>query len=381
MNVNLIKIFYRLFKISNCLQVMPVVAAASLDDSVKIIWKDRPVVHQHSTGFTSIDQISRDWSIGQHAVGLNERYLASFEESKLINIDGFIQIQSGQFIRDTYWVDSQINHVLNYYNPKSFLCRCLRGNVQDLRGNWYSMLLYYSQEYFHWFCDVLPCLYKVKALLPQDTHYIIQNNPPTWMCESIELIGISLEKCYEFDGHLPLKLEKLYFTPPVAMTGDHDPEALKWVRNKILKKAGLLSSIKPKLRLYVSRSKAKCRRIVNEEELLKRLSIFDFQVVLAEMLTLKQQINLFSQAEWIVGPHGAGLTNMLYAPEGTKIIEFFEPSILRRCYYQMSQALNHSHYISVGETIVNGSEEPDIYLNDCALELIERQIKSSCNNV
>lgn len=349
--------------------------AASLDRSIQTIWTDRSSKKINSTDFIGIDNNRRSWSPGQNAVGLNARHLSIITKPKLLNSNGFIQLNSGIFIRDTYWEDSQLYDTIKNQSIKSLMAKLLIKRAIQLKGEWYSMLLYYSRGFFHWFCDVLPCLYKVQELLPKDISYIIHENPPGWMQDSLEFMGISLENCYEFNFQRPLNLEHLYFTPPVAMTGDHDPDALRWVRHKILEGAKIDPFPKPKLRLYISRSKAKCRRIINEEKLLKKLLPYNFQLVHPETLSLRQQIDIFSQAEWIVAPHGAGLTNILYATAGAKVLEFFEPSILRRCYHQMSGALNHDHYIGVGETIPNGNNEPDIYLGEHLLDLVEKQIE------
>ncbi|NEO15302.1 MULTISPECIES: glycosyltransferase family 61 protein [unclassified Moorena] len=313
------------------------------------------------------------WSKGQYQVPLKPRSLNKFRNSIIYSAEGFIQKKNGQFLRDTYWWDEAITEYQLLRNWRTLFCK-------PLKGNWFSMILYFSWGYYHWFCDILPRLYKVQDLLPSDTRFIIHKNPPFWKRKSLELMNIPLSLCYEFDGKIPLKLENLYFMPPVAMTGDHDPEALQWVRNQMLQRSGIGTVTIPSLRLYVSRSAARCRRIVNERELMERLEPLGFKLVQAEKLALEEQIKLFSQAEWIIGPHGAGLTNMLYAPTGAKVIELFEPSILRRCYYQMSKSLNHIHHIAVGHQRHNLGAEPNIYLTNKNIEDIIHLIKNYHNS-
>ena len=38
--------------------------------------------------------------------------------------------------------------------------------------------------------------------------------------------------------------------------------------------------------------------------------------------SLRDQMALFSQADIIIGPHGAGLANMMWCQDGTSVIEF-----------------------------------------------------------
>jgi len=65
-----------------------------------------------------------------------------------------------------------------------------------------------------------------------------------------------------------------------------------------------------KKRIYISRQNSS-RKILNEDELIHMLRAHDFQIVQCEDLTVVEQICLFSQAEIIIAPHGAGLTNLL----------------------------------------------------------------------
>ncbi len=44
---------------------------------------------------------------------------------------------------------------------------------------------------------------------------------------------------------------------------------------------------------------------------------------MCEDLTLEEQVQTFSEAEVVLGPHGAGLTNMLYEPKGSKVTEMY----------------------------------------------------------
>lgn len=74
-------------------------------------------------------------------------------------------------------------------------------------------------------------------------------------------------------------------------------------------------------RIYVSRAKAGWRKVLNEDELLAMLNRHGFRRYFLEDLSVQQQIQLFQQAEMIVGPHGAGLANVVFAPPGAKVIE------------------------------------------------------------
>lgn len=77
---------------------------------------------------------------------------------------------------------------------------------------------------------------------------------------------------------------------------------------------GAMADPQARLRLYVSRNgqAGTIRQILNEEELLAKLKPLEFQVVDPGTTTLAAQGELFSRASIVVGPHGAGLTNILF---------------------------------------------------------------------
>ena len=55
------------------------------------------------------------------------------------------------------------------------------------------------------------------------------------------------------------------------------------------------------------------RRLINEEELLEVLEKYNFQNYFFEEMTMEEQIDLFSDAEIVIGPHGAGFANILFS--------------------------------------------------------------------
>ncbi len=76
-------------------------------------------------------------------------------------------------------------------------------------------------------------------------------------------------------------------------------------------------------RVYISRNAARFRRVLNEDDVLPAIRALGFTVVRLEDLTLSDQIRTFRDADIIVSPHGAGLTNILFCRPGTTLVEIF----------------------------------------------------------
>jgi capsular polysaccharide biosynthesis protein len=66
-------------------------------------------------------------------------------------------------------------------------------------------------------------------------------------------------------------------------------------------------------RLYVSRAGAMWRSVINEQEVMARLSPLGFVKTTLEGLSVLQQVALFAQAECVIAPHGAALANLVFA--------------------------------------------------------------------
>lgn len=61
--------------------------------------------------------------------------------------------------------------------------------------------------------------------------------------------------------------------------------------------------------------------------------------------SIQETVELFSKAKIIVGPHGAGFTNMLFSPNGITIIEFMDLNNPNICYWHLSEMLQNKYYM------------------------------------
>jgi capsular polysaccharide biosynthesis protein len=74
-------------------------------------------------------------------------------------------------------------------------------------------------------------------------------------------------------------------------------------------------------RILIVRSLANSRNILNRAEMIEALQPLGFTAIQPEKLSFDQQALTFAQAEIIVCEFGAALTNVLFCPPGTKVIE------------------------------------------------------------
>ncbi len=125
-------------------------------------------------------------------------------------------------------------------------------------------------------------------------------------------------------------------------------ETMKGVQLLKEKSAKFATDIKPLgAYIYVSRAdtsgKTK-RSVANEKELVEELKKRGFKVIIPGKHTLAEQVKMFKEAKVIMGPHGAGLTNLLFADNFKALIELFPENFQCNCFLKLSQINNAKEY-------------------------------------
>lgn len=120
-------------------------------------------------------------------------------------------------------------------------------------------------------------------------------------------------------------------------------------------------TITPGLFLYVSRNKdSKQRRVTNEDKLFPILQKYNFQTVHMSDLHAKEQIHLFSKADFIISPHGAALSFLIFCNPNISVIEFMPKNKSVRHFAHIAWHFNYDYHKIMSDT-VNESNH-DLYV-------------------
>ena len=275
---------------------------------------------------------------------------------------GVIRWQDGTIEPETIWVPDNLKDCGDYHSLWSWFPR-------PMRGRFFNLSLFWWPNYYHWLCDVLPRLREILENLDPEVRIILPQRMTAFHRHTLELIGVPARQQIQHTGRRPWKVEHLNYVSPPTMTGDHEPQSLLWMRAKILEGCWARRDAKPgNRRLYISRQSAASRRMVNEDELRPVLKNYGFEIIDPGSMKFEKQVEVFSEAAVIAGPHGAGFTNMLWSACGTRVFEIFEPGSVRRCYWSLARALGHSYHCGVAETESNKPAEPNLRVNADDLE-------------
>jgi len=102
--------------------------------------------------------------------------------------------------------------------------------------------------------------------------------------------------------------------------------------------------------IYVARLDSRKRKMSNEEQLIRALEKLGVAQVSMTGKTLDEQISLFAGAKLIVAPHGAALTNILYAEPHTRLYELLPSTYVVRCYQALARAVGVTYSDSISRS-------------------------------
>lgn len=188
------------------------------------------------------------------------------------------------------------------------------------------------ENYFHWLVETMPRLKMIEddEQLCHLPLILPRNRTPKFIRESLELAGY-LDKTQFLDDGV-YQFETLHIPTLFSPPSHPSPLAIDWLRGKLIQQ----DFIGKKKRLYVSRKDSLRRYVSNEAEVEQILSQFGFETVCLTKYSFEEQINLFQSAEMVIGSHGAGLTNLVFAPTECVFIELIMEGIFTQAYYQIA---------------------------------------------
>ena len=192
-----------------------------------------------------------------------------------------------------------------------------------------------NDKYWHWLFDVLPRLAlcsKTKSLTDID-YFLLPDHIKKFQVETLDYLEVPKNKRLSSEKFRHIKAQKLIVTDhPVVITGDATNDIMnmpywisQWLKDNFLREK--IKKNKKKIKkIYIDRSdkiteKKPQRLIANEAEIKKYLLKNNFILVKLHDIKFIDQVELFYNAECIVGLHGGGFANLVFCKPGTKVVE------------------------------------------------------------
>lgn len=253
-------------------------------------------------------------------------------------------VQDGKVVVESVFDVSRLSKSSAYKTPALLLPKYKKGLYTSVLH-----LPWAKNNNYHWFFDCLPRLYFLLQQTQEPISIIMRRDLPAYQHDTLQFI---LQKYPEVKVEYIGKHEKWqteqFILPSFvsnAQSGYLPMPVSRWLREHIWKGYKVQST--ERKRIYISRSNAKTRRILNEQELLPLLANYNFELIRAEELSYQQQVQLFYNAEAVIAPHGAGLTNLLFS-EQCKVLEFHPADLVKTHYFLLCKGLRFSYASIIG---------------------------------
>jgi capsular polysaccharide biosynthesis protein len=176
-------------------------------------------------------------------------------------------------------------------------------------------------NHFHFVMDLLPRIALVEQcteLEPPDRWYVPANSPDRRRL--LDLLGITEDRRIDSTEVPHLRAEQL-IVPSIPGDEQIPPWAAEFLRSRLV--PATYRRV-PGRRLYLTRGPSKNNRsVLNDEEVRAALARRGFELLDPSTLTMDEEIRVFAEADIVVSPHGAGLTNLLFMSPGSLVCELF----------------------------------------------------------
>lgn len=223
-----------------------------------------------------------------------------------------------------------------------------------------------GETYYHWLLDELPRLLS----LGNSTFDSVVLHQTGFNGPALDLLRHARPTAglIAAGGNLHLRASRLLVPELLSKSGHPVPRTLELLQEFV---QPLLDGAAPAAeRIYISRARARGRKVRNEDALWAGLESRGFQRVFLEELDWPTQIRLFRQAREIVAPHGAGLANLVFCRPGTRVVELFSRSYMHWCFWQLA-ALKELDYLP----LVPGGDQPLCQMHEQCLVDMEIDIE------
>lgn len=183
-----------------------------------------------------------------------------------------------------------------------------------------AFLLGGDTNYYHWLINWLPRLFLYESL-SLDCKIVVNCNFSKMQLDTLKIIFPWVNETLLIDNQSNFVYQTLY-VPNFFLNPVHSPYFLSRLRQRVYSLYyNELKTQKFSDKIYVSRSDAKFRKVVNEQELIHQIEPMGFQKIELGRLSFIDQVNAFFYAKTILAPHGAGLANLMFCNNYPNVVE------------------------------------------------------------
>ncbi|WP_235911033.1 glycosyltransferase family 61 protein [Heliobacterium mobile] len=311
--------------------------------------------------------------LDQQTVESPEAFVAVIPQGRVWGTVGFVASPDNMLLSD----------VSNWFNTPAdghpAFAKSSLPTVCDFEGSVAVLSTAGWWNYYHWLFDTLPRYELLRKSHIEVDRFVVSFFPDSYQTDTLKILGVPEVKMIRCTEMSHIRAERLVIPSLPGFMGRIPAWVCEFLRRTFL------PSEKPKengrLRLYISRAKAAGRKIINESKLLDFLLQQNFQLLYLEEIGIHEQVRLFSNAEVIVAPHGAGLANLVFCTPGTKVLELLGPQYINPMFWGLCSHIPLEYRYLIGEGEQDAAEvnafSSGNYLANFAVDVekVESQLK------
>lgn len=329
---------------------------------------------------SSIDHFKFDLSLGggfspadnlPHQRGLLEGFW--IEQGAMYPGSGAMQVGNGALILDSFFDDITRSLACSGGYLKKFP-KCKGKNPSANLGLLYS-------NYYHRWADSIPRIYSlwhpaisslgtidlyIDRRFSEDEVEVIKYLLPSYV--NLKCVSSATRVFAPISIHLPyMSSDRVAYSKWFHSSAGFLPrEVLDWIRVKVIEYFSFQCTT-PFRRLYISRQKARHRRLKNENAVQDYLLAQGFEILFLEEIPLREQVKKFYEASVVLGQHGAGLVNLIFSQEA-KVIEILSGRDAQIYFSLLSKSRCFPHY-QIRTDAASKNADIEVPINDLALAL------------
>jgi capsular polysaccharide biosynthesis protein len=218
-----------------------------------------------------------------------------------------------------------------------------------LPGTTASLLQPWSPNYYHWTTQVVPRAVRLLEVLggrvDEVDHWLVPGDAPAYVGQWLDLLGVPAERRRAVDTRRQVFTVDRLLVASVPGRNRWVPEsAVDGIRAAVAH----LPSGPTGRRLLIQRAADRRRILLNADEVVTALRGRGFEVVDTGGMTVAEEAVLFRAADVVVGVHGAGLTNMVFARPGTTVVELTPRGLVHPTFLKLAVAARVDHRMVPG---------------------------------
>ena len=213
-------------------------------------------------------------------------------------------------------------------------------------------------NYSHWLTRyVLKLALLEDAGIATSVPLLINADLLSYQYELLELLGIAQHRLLPVPRGITIRCREIIV--PVHLRNHPKMRlGIDWLR------ARLAQCIEPASQaadlLFISRRDSPNHVLLNEAEIESALTSRGFRTVVLSGMPFADQVRSFSRARVVVGAHGAGLSNLIFAPSGAAVVEITSTNLRQMNDFKfIAGQMGQKHF----EIVANryAEDQPTIY--------------------